>query len=154
MSRKIIILTFIILFFFITLALFLQINGEKNELEERTKIEEVSMKVIDDTVTPNGAEFVITDHYIYPGFGHLYWFNLDYRIEKREWGKWRELEKIKEIDTRGYDISHSTGEDGTWTQKIDWTDTYGELSKGNYRCVKWVTWEDEKLYFEAIFTIE
>ena len=73
MSRKIIILTFIILFFFITHALFLQINGEKNELEERTKIEEVSMKVIDDTVTPNGAEFVITDHYIYPGFGHLYW---------------------------------------------------------------------------------
>ena len=144
-------------FIFMIIAIFLfcltQVENANVELEERRKINEVSMKVIDGTVTSTGAEFIITDNYIYPGIGHLFWFNYEYIIEKREFGKWKELKKLQNVKQMDYDISHAAGSDGIWIQKINWEDTYGELNKGKYRCVKWVIWEGERLYFDAIFEI-
>ncbi len=131
MKKKLIFIAIIFTCFVITGC-----NKEMNTLEN------VSIKIKDDTLTKTSATIIITDK-SNKDYNYDEWF----RIDKKENNKWKELETISSnwIDLPVYKIENNTLE-----MNQDWTNIYGSLKKGNYRLVK----EVNDKYISVEFTIK
>lgn len=119
-------------------------NTSYKEDINNEKIKKVTMEVKEETITRNGATFVITDKNPTP-FSYGEW----YMIEKRENGKWNIMPSIVEGKIWPA-IARLVGEDGKLEYKINWEKLYGELEAGEYRLVK----EVANQYIYAEFNIE
>lgn len=103
----------------------------KSNEAEFNPVDNVTMEIVEGTLTNTGAVIVITD---LSGEDNTYgeW----YRIDKLEDGKWYELEDIVEGNVGWHAIGHSVGEDNKLTMEVDWKWLYGSLENGKYRIVK------------------
>lgn len=115
---------------------------------EKYSLEDVSLEIKEETLTNTGATVIITDthnpHYTQGTF---------YRIDKLEYGDWKELSPITD-DYAFTDIAMVVGEDNTLEENVDWSKLYGELDTGRYRIVKRVYDNNVYKYFVAEFEIK
>lgn len=90
----------------------------------------VSMIIKDNTLTRKGATVIITDTSDRENI-----YGESYRIDKKDNGKWIELEPI--IENHAFtSIGYSVDENNKLELDIDWEWLYGELKNGEYRIVK------------------
>ena len=122
-------------------------NAELNELEN------VRMDIIDDTLTNTSAKIRITDY-----TDHKYIYGTEYRIDKKIDNKWYKLEP----KTPQYfnSMAYIPDKNGHLEFDIYWGNTYGKLSKGKYRIVKYALIDKGKCnpkcnhyYFSVEFNI-
>lgn len=127
-----------------------QVNASGYKTEEEKNIEyklsKIFMFIPSRTVTNTGATVSIMDQNDVP-----YTYGEWYRIDKKENGRWRELEPIQEIDFA--DIDWEVGEDGKIEKEFNWSNLYGELESGNYRLIKRV-YDNGYYYLDAEFSID
>lgn len=109
-------------------------------LKEKS-INNVSIKVREETITKKGATFIITDknkiHYL---FGQYY------RIDKRNGNKWEYLKPIS--DETIWELTAWTSIYDEYDYKVDWSKIYGELECGEYRIMKEI--DNMEIYAEFI----
>lgn len=115
---------------------------EYNENLKNRSINNVTMKVKEDTLTPIGATFIIIDkNKVFCDY------TPQYKIEIKKNGKWQELEA--NFDDFSWELTTYTFTREVNEKKVDWSKLYGELKKGEYRIgIKIFTTEYEYLYAE------
>ena len=125
-------------------------NTETDDDSAEPSLDNVTMTIKEGSLSSSGATVIITDKNKSP-FAYYKWF----RIEKKENGKWIELEVTNK------DYTFTTGatllkQPGNVEMDANWSDLYGSLEPGDYRIVKNVVDfdTDDKLYFACEFTIE
>lgn len=114
------------------------------------EIEGVYMQIKDKTLTKTGATIVITD---LSGKNNIY--GKEYRLDKKEDGKWQELEVIYPSNYIFDSIGYLPDRNHKLVLEVDWEDLYGSLSSGEYRLVKSTSGpnEQDKYYFSVEFEI-
>ena len=103
----------------------------KTNEAEFNPLDNVTMEIVDGTLTNTGATIVITD---LSGEDNTYgaW----YRIDKLEDGKWYELEDKIAGENAWIAIGYKTDENNQLQLDIGWEGLYGALESGKYRIVK------------------
>lgn len=91
--------------------------------------ENVTIEVLEDTITNESAEILITDD----NQAHYGW-GVDFRVQKKVDEKWEELEPVSELSF--IEIAYEVGEDNQIKMKVDYGKYYGTLENGIYRIVK------------------
>lgn len=120
-------------------------EGYQRALESRT-LDKVSIKVKEDTITPTGATFVITDkNEVSCGY------TKEYKIERNLFGLWVPVIPITYIIS--VEGSYSTLLKESVEHKEDWSNRYGALRKGKYRFSQKVYDNQEYQYIHAEFSI-
>ena len=107
------------------------------------QLENISIVIKEDTLTNTSATIIITD---LSGNQNTYgeWF----RIDKKEYGKWKEVKKIGEAWF--VLIGYMVDENYQLELEQNWKDIYGKLEPGKYRLVKEVNNE----YISVEFKID
>lgn len=143
-KRKIIIITITIIIF-ILLAVTTYIYFDKLH-PKSIIIDNITLKVKEDTVTQTGALFSITNK-------NDYWWSHSqkYVIQVKKFGIWVNQPWI--VNTYAIKASASIVPVGTYEMKIDWSKLYGKLDKGKYRYGIGVEHSGNEYVF-AEFTIE
>lgn len=120
-----------------------------------TEVDGISMAFKTGTFTPTGAKIIIKD----TNGPDAYLYGEEFYIEKKENENWVKLEN--KCDNCAFlMIGHGVDGDGLLELNQIWGDMYGELEKGTYRLVKWIspghknttTKEDKSISLE--FTID
>ena len=101
-----------------------------NELKFNRSKENVTIEVLQDTITKEQVEILITDRN-----EDQYGWGVEFRVQKKLNGEWKDLEYISD-DLSWIDIAYELNEDKQLTQKLDITKYYGKLENGIYRIVK------------------
>ena len=91
--------------------------------------EKVTIEVLMDTVTRNGATVVITDKNENP-----YGWGKSYKLQQKIADEWYNMAPQSEMIFE--EIAYILDENGQFKQDIDWTRFYGELGNGTFRIVK------------------
>ena len=92
--------------------------------------EDITMEVLQDTVTNKSLEIKITDN-----TEKKYNYGAEYKIQKKVNGQWEDLE-YKPNDLYVIDIASNLKEKTQQTEKLDIEKYYGKLSNGIYRIKK------------------
>ena len=92
--------------------------------------ENVTIKVLPDTITKEKAEILITDN----NEDHYGW-GVEFRVQKKVNEEWKDLEYISD-NLSWIDIAYELNEDNQLTQNLDIAKYYGKLENGTYRIVK------------------
>lgn len=103
----------------------IDINEYNKNLKSRS-IDNVTLKVKEDTITKTGATFILTDkNKVFCDYG------AEYRIEVYKDGKWQMQEPI----TDGFTWELFSMKPGSEVSELkkDWSKVYGELESGKYR---------------------
>ena len=101
-----------------------------NEKEYNRDPKNVTIEVLQDTITNKSLEILITDNNEdYFGWG------VDFKIQKKVNSEWKDL-KFKSDDIAWIAIAYVPNEDNQIKQKINIEEYYGKLKKGTYRVVK------------------
>lgn len=132
--------------------------GTKATIKDESELNEaegVSMTIKKDTLTRTSATIIISDN---GKETNIYGEN--YRIDKKENGEWKELEKVNpnyKFNSKAYFVD----KDGKLEFKCNWENYYGKLEEGEYRLVKSTKpnldreiTDDDRSYFSVEFTIE
>lgn len=99
--------------------------------DEPNLVNGISIMIKYGTLTKKGASIIITDRT--KGEEHTY--GDSFRIEKKENGKWSELNTI--IKDYGFNaIGYSVDKNYRLEMEINWAWLYGELEDGEYRLIK------------------
>ena len=101
--------------------------------------EKVTVEVLMDTVTSNGATIVVTDKN-----EDSYGWGKSYKVQQKANGEWLDLTPIAEMSFE--DLAYGLDKNGQFKQNVDWTRYYGKLEKGTYRIVK-DTYDKGYIYF-------
>ncbi len=149
---RVIMISIIIILAFIGIW-FMFIPNRKAKYIEPQVIDGVSMVINENTLTKSGATIIITD--TVKEEEHIY--GSDYKIEKKEKGKWIYL---KPINDYGFtDEGYYVNKDNILEMDVKWDKIYGELKSGEYRLIKRIVihknerfWGTKEIYTE--FTIE
>ena len=91
--------------------------------------EKVTIEVLMDAVTRNGATVVITDKN-----ETSYGWGKSYKLQQKIDDSWYDIVPQNEMIFE--EIAYILDANGQFTENIDWTSFYGELSDGTYRIVK------------------
>lgn len=104
-------------------------NLDKIEKYKRST-ENVTIEVLKDTITPSEVSIRITDNNkVYYGWG------VEFRIQSKINGEWKELEYITD-ELTWISIAYVPNADHQLIQKLNIEEYYGKLSSGTYRIVK------------------
>lgn len=129
---------------FTVVMCFTLVGCGNNKATELNEVENVSMVIKEGTLTNTSATVIITDL-----SGKNYTYGESYRIDKKENGKWKELETV--IDNYGFNlVGYSVDENNKLEFNHDWEWLYGKLKSGEYRLVK----EVNNKYFSVEFKID
>lgn len=138
MNKKILIETItIIIILIIGILIFSNYNKKRNELISSEKNftrspNNVTIKVIENSISSTSVTILITDKN-----DHSYVWGEQFSIQKKVNEEWQDLKYI--TDTVAFnEIAYALNKNNQLTQKIEWTNYYGELSNGTYRIVKQV----------------
>ena len=103
----------------------------KTSEAEFNPADNITMEIVEGTLTNTGATIVITD---LSEENNTYgeW----YRIDKLEDGKWYELEDKIAGENAWIAIGYKTDENNQLQLDIGWESLYGALESGKYRIVK------------------
>ena len=107
-----------------------EIGTPANELKFNRSKENVTIEVLQDTITKEKVEILITDN----NEDHYGW-GVEFRVQEKVNGEWKDLEYISD-DLSWIDIAYELNENNQLTQKLDILKYYGELESGTYRIVK------------------
>ena len=121
---------------------------ESSNKYEMNSIDGISMVIKENTLTKTGMSVVIIDT---TNYKNVYGGSCDYRIDRRLNNKWEEVKKIKNFPS--YLQSSYVDENNKLEIDIDWSKTYGELEKGEYRLVKSTEIENKVYEFSVEFEI-
>lgn len=116
-------------------------NGasKTDNVTERKKLnrdpEKVTIKIVEDTITPEGLTILITDKN-----ENTYGYGEAYGIQVKKDNEWKDLESLP--GTVWILLAYNPNEDGELSQKLDFTRIYGTLQKGTYRIVKTISDSD------------
>ena len=102
-----------------------QMKEETEQEEDAVDVEnEVSIRIIDESITSKGLEYEIINNTSYP-----YYINYSYTISRYVEGSADELYKAP---PRGNDEADPIDKNGKEIVKVDWSKTLGELEQGEY----------------------
>lgn len=151
MKKKVIIGVVIVLILLVAVGLYLNyiytIKGNFFKTSNKDVSEKVSMSIKEGTLT---SATIIIKNESKKELTSGEWFRID-KLEDN--GKWKEVKSIN--DNYGFiAIGWIINENGEFEDKIDWSKLYGKLKKGNYRIVKEVYGDENKLEIYAEFTIK
>lgn len=105
-------------------------------------IENVTIEVVTPSVSTSGATILITDNN-----ENKYPWKEDYIVQVKENDSWKDL---KTIATNNFnEVDYVLNENNQIEQKIDWSKSYGTLSKGTYRILKPVNAILEYILFDS-----
>lgn len=146
MKKRVVIVVGILVLLIFLLALL--ICFKPREIKNLNLAENITMKIIEGSLTNTGATVIITN---LSGNENVDLINRKFKIDYKKNDKWYRLEsKIKnEISVMTTDNAMENG-DNIYTQEINWERYYGKLGKGHYRIVKEVKTD---LYIAAEFDI-
>lgn len=91
--------------------------------------EKVTIEVLMDTVTRNGATVIIIDKNENP-----YGWGKSYKLQQKIADEWYNMAPHTEMIFE--EIGYILNSNGQYTENIDWTRFYGELGNGTFRIVK------------------
>lgn len=91
----------------------------------------VSLAVKLNTITNEGATFILKNH-----TDDEYWYGPEYHIEKKEDGKWKEIDTLTGDPLTWNAIAYTLKANEEKELYIDWSIGYGELESGEYRLIK------------------
>lgn len=101
-----------------------------NWQEVERNLEDISVKVLENTIRRDSLEILITDNNEYKyGVTHTF------RIQKKVDGNWKELELLN-TDSFLYSSANKFYENNQLRMKLDCKKYYGMLENGTYRIVK------------------
>ena len=101
-----------------------------NEKEYNRDPKNVTIEVLEDTITNESLEILITDNN-----EDYYGWGVDFKIQKKVDEEWKDL-KFKSDDLAWISIAYVPNEDNQIKQKINIEEYYGKLKRGTYRVVK------------------
>lgn len=134
MKRELVLFYIIISIIIILIIIYFALNKKNVNIVDKQKDVEkndnVVMTIKEGTLTPNSAIVIIKDN-----SGQHYSHNKWYRIDKKKNKKWEQLNPINPnyiFESIAYNIKNA----GKLEYKIDWSNLYGKLEKGEYRLVK------------------
>ncbi len=104
-------------------------NNSKPE-EINRKIENVTIEVLQETISRGSVEILITDN----NENHYGW-GVEFKIQQKVNGEWKELNYVSD-NLSWIDIAYGLNENNQLNQKLDIEKYYGKLSNGIYRVVK------------------
>ena len=99
-------------------------------LEFNRNKENVTIEVLQDTITKEKVEILITDN----NEDHYGW-GVEFKIQQKVNEEWKDLKYVSD-NLSWIDIAYELNEDNQLTQKLDVEKYYGKLSNGIYRIVK------------------
>ena len=91
----------------------------------------VSLAVKLNTITNEGATFILKNH-----TDDEYWYGPEYHIEKKEDGKWKEIDTLTGDPLTWNTIAYTLKANEEKELYIDWSIGYGKLESGEYRLIK------------------
>ncbi|MFR7544847.1 MAG: immunoglobulin-like domain-containing protein [Clostridia bacterium] len=146
----------------ICISIFIIINQASNKIENKTtnnldnnvienieteqSVDNVSMYIKEDSLTPKGATIVIEDKN-----KKVYNYSDGYFIEVLKDDKWI---KLDEKEKYWNDFAYAPNENGILSMKLDWTKKYGTLENNKYRIGKLIGNEQNQDNIYAEFEIK
>lgn len=106
-------------------------DNSNKTLDIRRFPEKVSLKVLEDTITKDGATLVITDENEEP-----YGYGEDFVLEVKKGDFWEKIESLP--NTVWKSLAYVPNEEGVLTMKLNFKYVFGSLEDGIYRVVKTV----------------
>ena len=94
------------------------------------KPENVTIEVLENTITNKAAEILITDNN-----KNQYGWGVEFRVQQKIDGKWKELDYISD-DLSWIEIAYELDKNNQVKMKVDFEKYYGILKRGIYRIVK------------------
>lgn len=135
---------------------------------ERPMAEDISMRIVEGSLSRNGCTVLIREGNPPKGIGHLEFRN--HMVDVYEDNEWKPLklktgatypdfdftadQEVSFLPTFLLDPENSVGEFGEVDLKVDWAKMYGSLENGEYRLVKWIGYYEDKRYFYVPFSID
>lgn len=104
-------------------------SSDNKTLDIRKFPEKVSLKVLEETITRDGATLVITDENEEP-----YGYGEDFVLEVKKGESWKRVEYLP--DTIWKSLAYIPNDEGILTMKLDFKYYFGSLEDGMYRVVK------------------
>ena len=101
-----------------------------DSIEFNRNAENVTIEIIEDTITNKSLEILITDNN-----KDQYGWGVEFRVQQKVDGKWKDLKYVSD-DVSWIAIAYLPNEDNQITQKLDIEQYYGTLENGIYRIVK------------------
>jgi flagellar basal body-associated protein FliL len=105
---------------------------EKDDIKFNRNPENVTIEVLDGTITNSSVEILITDNN-----EDKYGWGVEFYVEKNIDGNWYRIDSISD-DLSWITIAYNPDKNGQITQKLDIENYYGKLDNGTYRIVKTV----------------
>lgn len=146
----------------ICISIFIIINQASNKIENKTtnnldnnvienieteqSVDNLSMYIKEDSLTPKGATIVIEDKN-----KKVYNYSDGYFIEVLKDDKWI---KLDEKEKYWNDFAYAPNENGILSMKLDWTKKYGTLENNKYRIGKLIGNEQNQDNIYAEFEIK
>lgn len=107
-----------------------EIGTPVDEVEFNRNPENVTIKILADTISNTSVEILITDNNV-----DQYGWGVEFRVQKKIDNEWKDLDYISN-DLTWIDIAYELNENNQLTQKLDIDKYYGKLNNGIYRVVK------------------
>lgn len=117
-------------------------NLEKLRAQDDRSIENVNIEVVMNSITSSGATIIVTDNN-----ENKYPWKEDYVLQIKENDSWKDVKKITDINFNQMDFVFNGN--NKMEQKIDWSKSYGILSKGTYKILKPVDTILEYITFDS-----
>lgn len=105
-------------------------SGEDIDLEFNRSPENVTIEVLEDTITKELVEILITDNN-----ENSYGWGIEFRVQEKVDGEWKDLKDVSS-DLYWNAIAYELNEDKQLTQRLNIKNYYGTLKNGIYRIVK------------------
>lgn len=121
-------------------------NNVIENIENEQSVDNVSMYIKEDSLTPKGATIVIEDKN-----KKVYNYSDGYFIEVLKDDKWI---KLDEKEKYWNDFAYAPNENGILSMKLDWTKKYGTLENNKYRIGKLIGNEQNQDNIYAEFEIK
>lgn len=97
--------------------------------QKTNQVDSVSIEIKEGTLTNTGATIIITDT-----TDKNYSYGEEYRIDKKENGKWKEAPRV--IEDAFFNVpAYHPDENNEIIRKVNWKWIYGKLKPGTYRFV-------------------
>lgn len=101
-----------------------------NSIEFNRSPENVTITVVEDTISRIGLAIKITDNN-----KDTYGWSIEFRVQEKVDNEWKDLDYISD-DLTWIDIAYKLNADNQLTQKLNIEKYYGKLNNGIYRIVK------------------
>lgn len=105
-------------------------------------MENVTLTIKKDSITPSGATIIITDKN-----ENQYTWGENYSLQIKENNAWKDV--TPKTDMIFNEIAYVLDKNGQFEQTLDWSTYYGKLASGTYKIIKHITTPLQDIYFDT-----